>query len=510
MKRFLKTMLAFVLVAALVVPAWAFGPAESDVFTPQLDDYAQQIYAKMLTPEVLACLRSGESYDIDFDGPFDNFKQAAGLLHSANAYAFSAFEYNYPEYFWLDACRSSVSGSDERLTLTVTPNFETNWLYGGRSVEADSAALTAAVQALAAEAAAQGGTYEQLLYVHDWLTTHNEYDSDAANEGGEENYFAWTPLAALTDEGQPICEGYSKAFKLVCDELGIPCILADGWAGGGHMWNQVLLNGAWYAVDVTFDDPSNGDASGNVSGRETREYFLVGADTVIDGLSFADTHVPDGERVAGTQFTLPELASEAATPESVAPQPPDEPERIVFADVDELAYYAPAVTWAVQCEVTNGMGWDEQGNALFMPEFQVNRGQAVTFLWRANWCPEPETTDNRFSDVAAGSYYEKAVLWAIENGITNGTTWDEEAGVYEFSPDAPVTRGQMLTFLWRSVGKPGETETYEGKQWFSDAERWGDESGCIYGTAEAYATGADCPRADVVYYLWHAVLSMAG
>ena len=95
------------------------------------------------------------------------------------------------------------------------------------------------------------------------------------------------------------------------------------------------------------------------------------------------------------------------------------------------------------CGVTNGMGWDGQGNALFMPEFQVNRGQAVTFLWR-------------------------------------------------------------------SVGKPGETETYEGKQWFSDAERWGDESGCIYGTAEAYATGADCPRADVVYYLWQAVLSMAG
>lgn len=255
------------------------------------------------------------------------------------------------------------------------------------------AALAAAVQALAAEAAAQGGPYEQLLYVHDWLTTHNEYNSDAANEGAEGDYFAWTPLAALTNEGQPICEGYSKAFKLVCDEL---------------------------------------------------------------------------------------------------------------------AYYAPAVTWAVTCGVTNGMGWDEQGNALFMPEFQVNRGQAVTFLWRANWCPEPETTDNRFSDVAAGSYYEKAVLWAIENGITNGTTWDEEAGVYEFSPDAPVTRGQMLTFLWRSVDKPGETETYEGKQWFSDAERWGDESGCIYGTAEAYETGAQCPRADVVYYLWQAVLSMAG
>ena len=132
----------------------------------------------------------------------------------------------------------------------------------------------------------------------------------------------------------------------------------------------------------------------------------------------------------------------------------------------------------------------------------MTRAQAVTFLWRAMWCPEPETKENRLSDVPAGSYFEEAVLWAVENGITNGTVWDEENGVFKFSPDEDVTRGQMLTFLWRTVGRPGESG--EGP-WYADAERWAAKTRLTEGASSAYATDDACPRRDVVFYLWKAL-----
>ena len=110
--------------------------------------------------------------------------------------------------------------------------------------------------------------------------------------------------------------------------------------------------------------------------------------------------------------------------------------------------------------------------------------------------PEPATRSNPFNDVRESDYFYKAVLWAVENGITDGTSETT------FSPTNPVTRGQMITFLWRTIGKPGETGA---GPWYADAENWGNNNGYLSGTAELYTTGAECPRGDVVYYLWQAV-----
>ena len=171
-----------------------------------------------------------------------------------------------------------------------------------------------------------------------------------------------------------------------------------------------------------------------------------------------------------------------------------------FADVPADANYLDAVRWAVDAGVTNGTGKNAQGDDLFSPDAAVTRGQAVTFLWRAMGQPEPETAENPFSDVKAGSYYEKAVLWAVENGITNGM------GGGKFAPDVSVTRGQMLTFLWRTLGEPDKTDAYDGKQWYSDPENWAAGLALTEGTAQTYATNDDCPRCDVVFYLWQALV----
>lgn len=171
--------------------------------------------------------------------------------------------------------------------------------------------------------------------------------------------------------------------------------------------------------------------------------------------------------------------------------PAPAPSAGIFADVPGDAYYADAVSWAYNHEpqITTGTSETE-----FSPAGHVTRAQAVTFLWRVKGCPEPESPVSDFSDVQdPGSWYYKAVLWAVEQGITNGT------GNGQFSPDKGVTRGQMITFLYRAMGEPGKTGAGE---WYADAENWARQNGLLDGTAAAYETSGDCPRSDVVYYLW--------
>lgn len=159
---------------------------------------------------------------------------------------------------------------------------------------------------------------------------------------------------------------------------------------------------------------------------------------------------------------------------------------VEFTDVAPGAYYYDAVAWAVEKGVTNGTG-----NGRFSPDMTLTRAMAVTFLWRAVGSPAPHSSYNPFSDVKAGWYYD-AVLWAVENGITNGM------GNGVFGVDEDVTRGQMLTFLWRTEGKPNDI----GGAWYAAAENWANSNGLLYGTAQSYSTNAKCPRADVVYYLY--------
>ena len=110
----------------------------------------------------------------------------------------------------------------------------------------------------------------------------------------------------------------------------------------------------------------------------------------------------------------------------------------IFADVPADAYYAKAVEWAVKKGITNG-----KGSGLFGSNDPCTRGQIVTFLWRAAGSPEPKSTVS-FADVPADSYYAKAVAWAVENGVTNGTS------ASTFSPNAGCTRAQIVTFLYRA------------------------------------------------------------
>ena len=167
-----------------------------------------------------------------------------------------------------------------------------------------------------------------------------------------------------------------------------------------------------------------------------------------------------------------------------------------FTDVSDNDTFYEAVVWAVQESVTSGTS-----DTAFSPELTCTRGQVVTFLWRAKGFPEPKSYDNPFSDVAPGSYYETAVLWAVENAVTAGTS--EET----FSQDDTCTWAHILTFLWRANGKPqplqgGITVDWE-HSWYKSAVAWADSTGILGVDREDFDPERPCSRGTTVTWLFH-------
>ena len=168
-----------------------------------------------------------------------------------------------------------------------------------------------------------------------------------------------------------------------------------------------------------------------------------------------------------------------------------------FVDVKAGDYFYDAVLWAVQEGITSGTDATH-----FSPNASCTRAQAVTFLWRAAGSPAPKSSEMPFTDVPAGSYYEQAVLWAMEQGITKGTS--DTA----FSPNATCSRAQIVTFLWRSQKSPAAdtvnpfTDVAEGT-YYNSAVLWAVENGITGGTtATTFSPANDCTRAQIVTFLY--------
>ena len=171
-----------------------------------------------------------------------------------------------------------------------------------------------------------------------------------------------------------------------------------------------------------------------------------------------------------------------------------------FTDVADDAYYADSVAWAVANNVTSGVSATS-----FAPNASCTRGQMVTFLWRAAGSPEPKSTTTAFTDVKSGAYYEKAVAWAVENNVTTGTS------ATTFSPDATVTRGQSVTFLWRANASPAAASASSftdvaASAYYVSAVNWAVENNVTNGTSTTtFSPNADCTRAQIVTFLYRAM-----
>lgn len=170
-----------------------------------------------------------------------------------------------------------------------------------------------------------------------------------------------------------------------------------------------------------------------------------------------------------------------------------------FKDVPSNAYYAEAVGWAFRRGVTTGTDAKH-----FSPDNTCTRGQIVTFLWRAAGEPEPDAYDNPFKDVKPSDYFYKAVLWAVHKEITLGTSENR------FSPNAPCTRAQCVTFLWRAKGSPyvGSVSSFSDvsvNSYYADAVAWAIRKGVTNGTGNGrFSPNAPCTRAQIVTFLYRA------
>ena len=175
------------------------------------------------------------------------------------------------------------------------------------------------------------------------------------------------------------------------------------------------------------------------------------------------------------------------------------PQTGVFVDVPEGSYYEEAVDWAVEKGITTGTG-----NNYFTPDGICTRAQAVTFLWRVAGSPTPKTEAMVFEDVLDGSYYYEAVLWAVENGITVGTS------ATTFSPELTCSRAHIVTFLWRAANSPSVKmdnpfTDVAADAYYIDAVLWAVKHKITAGTTlSTFSPDEGCTRAQIVTFLYRA------
>ena len=267
---------------------------------------------------------------------------------------------------------------------------------------------------------------------------------------------------------------------------------SSGGGGGGGSYNP--------SYTITAEDTENGSITVSPSRASSGSTVTITVDPdsgyELDELTVLDKN---GKEVKLTKksdskytFKMPsgKVTVEATFAEIEAFENP-------FTDVAEGAYYYDAVLWAAENGITGGTS-----ATTFSPAVTCTRAQTVTFLWRAAGSPDPEGTNMPFTDVASDAYYYDAVLWAVENGITSGTS------ATTFSPNATVTRAQNVTFLWRwaessAVEAVNPFTDVAADMYYHDAVLWAADEGITAGTsATTFSPDDPCLRSQIVTFLY--------
>ena len=268
--------------------------------------------------------------------------------------------------------------------------------------------------------------------------------------------------------------------------------------GEVELYHKSSSGGGWYdsyyTIKATAGTGGSISPSGSVSVREGRDQTF----TITPDKSYAVANVKiDGKSIGTVKSYTFENVRRTHTIEVIFMKANGNPQTGVFVDVATGSYYEDAVDWAVGNGITQGTD-----DTHFSPDGICTRAQAVTFLWRAAGSPAPRSRTVPFTDVPAGSYYYDAVLWAVENGITEGTSDTT------FSPNMTCTRAQIVAFLWRSEKSPaaGTANPFadvKSTAYYADAVLWAVKENITRGTTNTtFSPNADCTRAQIVTFLW--------
>ena len=324
--------------------------------------------------------------------------------------------------------------------------------------------------------------------------TANQYTITFDTDGGS----AIEPITqdygtAITAPADPTKSGYTFAgwtpeIPATMPAENLTVTAQWRYSGGGSSGYS------YYTIKATAGTGGSISPSGNVSVREGRDQtFTITPDK---GYAVANVKI-DGKSIGAVKSYTFENVRRTHTIEVIFMKANGNPQTGVFVDVATGSYYDDAVDWTVENGITQGTD-----DTHFSPNGICTRAQAVTFLWRAAGSPEPETRAMPFTDVPVGSYYYDAVLWAVENGITKGTSETR------FSPDDTCTRAQIVAFLWRSEKSPaaGTANPFadvKSTAYYAGAVLWAVREDITKGTTNTtFSPDADCTRAQIVTFLW--------
>lgn len=364
-----------------------------------------------------------------------------------------------------------------------------------------------------------------LTQVEASLTANGVLNVTSGVEGYEavETFGTWTVqpktyTITFDSNGGSAVDSVTYAFGATIDDLPVPTRSGYQFEGWGTVpatmpaenltltaqWSRISSGGGGGSYTpsytITVDDAKNGDITVSPKSASSGTTVTITVDPdkgyELDELTVLDKNGKEVELTKKSDskytFKMPsgKVTIEATFAEIAEYENP-------FVDVAEGAYYYDAVLWAAENGITGGTS-----ATTFSPAVTCTRAQTVTFLWRAAGSPDPEGTNMPFTDVASDAYYYDAVLWAVENGITSGTS------ATTFSPNATVTRAQNVTFLWRwaessAVEAVNPFTDVAADMYYHDAVLWAADEGITAGTsATTFSPDDPCLRSQIVTFLY--------
>lgn len=299
-KNFIVIMIMFCVIAIIKQGVFKSIGAEDEIdyskyYYMQLSDEAKLIYDGLIS-SITKTKTGTQTIEISINAEvFNSLKNNGNEIVQS---AMDAFDRDHPEVFWLDVTKLQVKFKSNKIMLTPVKDSGNYLITDYENMQEPS--LLSRDQELMEESINNIITntekmtdYEKVKYIHDYLVINNEYNQDPMIASAK----AYKSISALVgnidNEFSPLCEGYARAFKVLCDRTSIPCVIVSGESSAsnehsGHMWNYVMIDEKWYAIDVTWDDPVLLSGSYNDLSEEKKyEYFLIGEEKVLK------THIPE-------------------------------------------------------------------------------------------------------------------------------------------------------------------------------------------------------------------------
>ena len=405
---------------------------------------------------------------------------AACGLSSAGTASEATFEAgNVLGHDW-GAWTSNGNDTHTRVCSRDASHTETDKCHGGEA----SCTMKAVCEVCKAEYGEKDPEHHAEGCELEWVVTETEHEQKYSLCGKvtiakEKHTFGdWTIIKRPTSNR----DGEKERICQICQHKEAKTIPATG------------SNYSYYTIKATAGAGGSISPSGNVSVREGRDQIF----TITPDKGYAVSNVKiDGKSIGAVKSYTFENVRRTHTIEVIFMKANGNPQTGVFVDVATGSYYEDAVDWAVENGITTGVSANR-----FDPNGVCTRAQAVTFLWRAAGSPAPRSRTMPFTDVPVGSYYYDAVLWAVENGITMGTSDTT------FSPNMTCSRAQIVAFLWRSEKSPaaGTANPFadvKSTAYYAGAVLWAVKENITKGTTSTtFSPDADCTRAQIVTFLW--------